>query len=481
LHGKAASNGHFLVLKQRLLALQTSPAPKPSIQFWVLSAFLAAVFLMGGSSRADVQSLIILRPLAVLVCGYGLYNAKQEHFVRYRWLFLVLLGAIALCVAHLTPLPPSVWGALPNRGLVVKIDEVAALGGVWRPLSLAPSDTLNALFSLSVPLAVALLCVQLSERETHRVMSVVLALGLVSGILGFAQAIAPGSSALYFYDLSNENTSTGLFSNRNHHALLLAMCYPMTAAYLSQIDKNPRAGLIFPAAVAMALLLFPLILLSGSRGGLILGLLSIALAIGIVGWFPVKRAKEIKRSSLVYLFVFGGTIIAIATVALLFSRAEAIDRLINFNIAEELRFSIWEPTLQLTRTYLPWGSGIGTFVPVFLAAEPNSALNLLYVNHAHNEILELLLTGGIPALLLVGAAMLKWAIFTKRALRKRGADEAGDAFAQAGTIIIFLLFLASIIDYPARTPAMMSIAVLAAIWAQGRRNSVPSATDGAQK
>lgn len=446
--------------------MQKSAPTKPRAQFWILAAFLVAILFMGGSSRADVQSLIVLRPLAVLVCGYGLLTVRREHFARYSWVFGILIAWIALCFAHLVPLPTGVWHMLPNRDLVVNIDAAVGLGDLWRPLSLSPSDTLNALFSLSIPLAVALLAAQLGERDQGHLLKVVLSLGLVSGALGFAQAISAGNAVLYFYELSSENTSTGLFANRNHHALLLAMCFPMVAAYVAQIEQRDRSGLVHPVAIAVGLLLIPLILLSGSRGGLVLGILAIALAIGIVGLRKGKSAKQSKPARLGYVLVLAGVAIAVAVGALAFSRAEAIDRFSNFNLADELRLSIWKPTLELAGDYLPLGTGIGTFVPVFQIHEKTSTLTLLYINHAHNELFELLLTGGIPAMLLLGVAGAKWVSEVTWMVRAPADVAAANPLAQLGLVIILLLFLASMVDYPARAPAMISIAVIAAVWVQ---------------
>ena len=38
--------------------------------FFVLCFLVAATFIMGGSARSDVQSLALLRPLAIVVLGF---------------------------------------------------------------------------------------------------------------------------------------------------------------------------------------------------------------------------------------------------------------------------------------------------------------------------------------------------------------------------------------------------------------------------
>ena len=48
------------------------------------------------------------------------------------------------------------------------------------------------------------------------------------------------------------------------------------------------------------------------------------------------------------------------------------------------------PTIErLIAAYAPWGSGLGTFEQVFKLHEPDALLSPSYLNHAHNDWLEL--------------------------------------------------------------------------------------------
>jgi hypothetical protein len=54
--------------------------------FWLLGAFLMLLFATGGASRIDVQSLVILRPLSVIVCVIALATVQREHLMPRKWL-----------------------------------------------------------------------------------------------------------------------------------------------------------------------------------------------------------------------------------------------------------------------------------------------------------------------------------------------------------------------------------------------------------
>jgi hypothetical protein len=45
----------------------------------------------------------------------------------------------------------------------------------------------------------------------------------------------------------------------------------------------------------------------------------------------------------------------------------------------------------------------------------------------------------------------------------------GDRFAKLGSAILLLVIAASLVDYPIRTPLVLGIATIAAVWLSGRQ------------
>jgi O-antigen ligase len=122
---------------------------------------------------------------------------------------------------------------------------------------------------------------------------------------------------------------------------------------------------------------------------------------------------------------------------------------------------------------LPFGSGFGTFVPIYEKFVPRTQLNDRLVNHAHNDWLELWLTGGLPAIILA-AGFLAWlAASTFRAWSddQPGASVLDLALAQAASIVIVLLLLHSVVDYPLRMPALSVLFAIACAYLIPRRKS----------
>ena len=442
-------------------------------QFWALVAFLVIVFFSGGSSRADVQSLVLLRPLAVLVCGAALLTLSWSNVRSQPTLFGMAAAILALLCLHLVPLPPAIWSALPGREMMVGIDETAQLGQVWRPLTMSPSSTWNALYALFVPLAVLLLGIQIDRNELFKLHLVVLSLGLLSGFWGFLQATGDPGGSLYLYRITNNGSAVGLFANRNHQAVLLATLFPMLAVFASAgIKTEERAKLNGGIAIAVGAALIPLILVTGSRTGLLCGVLGL-LSAGLLYRKPnviTPKKRKIRRFDPKYILI-AAAVSAMGALTVLMSRAEALRRLSIPDQSEDLRWKIWAVTADAASIYFPVGSGIGSFAPVFQMHEPQKILGESYVNQAHNDWLDLYLTSGVSGMLLCAIALVLTLLASLKAFRSPIEHSREVPFARLGAIIIGLIAIGSAADYPLRTPIMGCVSVVALLWLSGNRAS----------
>ena len=98
--------------------------------------------------------------------------------------------------------------------------------------------------------------------------------------------------------------------------------------------------------------------------------------------------------------------------------------------------------------------------------EPFDLLSLVYFNHAHNDFLEVVLDAGVPGLLLLVAALSWWAWASINAWR---ADSGSDyVLPKLGSAMLLLVVIASVSDYPARTPMIMVMVIVAATWLSDR-------------
>jgi O-antigen ligase len=462
----------------RRVMLSSKMSRDPSnVQFWLLATFLSLVAAMGGGSRADIQSLIILRPFSVLFCGLALWTLSRATIMAHRIVLGFAAAIFALVTVHLLPLPPQIWSVLPGRDILAQVDAEMHFGAVWRPLSMVPAANWNAFYALFVPLAVLLLGVQLPHHQKRRLLGVLLAIGMISGFLGLLQAIGPIDGPLYLYRQTSNGSAVGLFANRNHQAFLLATVFPMLAVYASDgVRSVEQARQKAWIAIAIGGAIIPLILVTGSRAGLLVGLIGLA-AVPMLyrkPQFSQPAKRKISRFNYKYaLLAFA--ILCIGGVTVMMSRAATFDRLLAADQAEELRFRIWGPIANMAWTYFPAGSGVGSFVEVYQIHEPYELLNPTYLNHAHNEYLEVLLTTGLPGALILVAALYALVRASVR-VWSRKAKSSEDLLARLAIVIISIVAVASAGDYPLRTPLFACVFVVALIWL-----SVPKASQRQRK
>lgn len=444
-----------------------SAGGRPSPIFWVLVAFLALIFATGGASRTDVQSLVILRPASVIVSALALMTMRREHLAQRKGLLGTFAALFMLALLHVIPLPPALWQSFAGRQDLVDVEILTGLADVWRPLTLAPMNGWHALLSLFVPLAVLLLGIQLNRDDLFRLLPFLVAIAGISGLLGLLQAIGDPQSALYFYRITNNGSAVGLFANRNHAATLLACLFPMLAVFAATAkgtsDEVRMRQLI---AAAIAIVLVPLILVTGSRSGLLSAVIGI-IAAGFLYRRPtdVRTVRRGAPSRIKAVPILAGlAVVSLSFLTFFFARAKAIERLFVETPGEDGRTDFWVVSLDLFWKYFPWGSGSGSFVEAFLIEEPSYLLDATYLNRAHNDWVEIAVTFGLPGVIALAIAVA--AFFWRSYHLWRNADSGRRyvAFGRLASVCIALIALASISDYPLRTPTMMGVFAIFALW-----------------
>lgn len=450
--------------------------------FLSLAGLLIIAFLLGGGGRSDINSLVLLRPIGVIATAIGLWSLTREQVRANRFLFGMAVAIFALVMLQLIPLPPSVWHVLPGRELAVLIDRTALNEAIWRPLTLTPFATWNSFFSLFLPFSVLVLGVQIGERHHKMLLALLLVLCAVSGLLGMLQVIGSAESSLYFYEVTNSGAAVGLFANRNHQAILLSAVFPMLAvfAYTAQPEKN-KLPIKTWLAIGGAAVLVPLLLVTGSRSGLLLGIVGIAAAAILLRDLPrperTKASARKPRLTMIRYAVAAGVLLLLALATVFMSRAEAIKRLLEGDELSGPRLPMWALGWDLMLKYFPFGAGFGAITTVYEIDQPKQSLRPTYANHLHNDWLEVIVTGGFLAGFLMIVAALAWSRATIACFRVQGRSDRELLMAKLGSAITLVFVLGSFVDYPLRTPSLACVFVLAAVWLS-RRDARSSNYDG---
>lgn len=442
-------------------AEKSGPGSSPTAGTWHgfgVAALLGSVLLLaGGASRADEPQQILVRLTAIAVIAISLWPLRFSRLRSHRgWAAGVAL-AFMIHLAQLVPLPPGAWARLPGHSLYARIAEQA--GAVaWRPLSLTPDLTVESLLSLLPATAAALAALAIGTAGRTRLSRWAVGAACASGVLGMLQ-LAAGGDSLHLFRQSSADSAVGLFANRNHHAAFLACALPLTAAWAgARLRHDERAGIRVAFAAATGLLLISIVA-TGSRMGLLLAAVGLAGAAWCFvasghGWRSVSpRGAAMLAAAVTTLSVVGG---------LIAMRVGVLDRLAQVEPAAKARAELFQPLWATAEAFLPWGAGMGSFDNVFRRFEPESSLSTIYMNEAHNEVLQLLIEGGLPALALL-AAFLWWWARTAARIAFAGSGKGRSAMGLAAVAISAMLMLSSLVDYPLRTPLLGALFALACV------------------
>lgn len=456
-----------------------SPAFKRNVFF----VFIFIVLLTGGASRPDVVSLLALRPMAFLFLGYACLVISREEMQAIRGPFALMVCFAAIMALQLIPLPPAIWSSLPQRDAIYAVSQDLNLENLWRPISLVPSRTLNSLLSLSVPTAAMMLFAILDERDQRRVPIVVIAMGIASMIFGLLQVAGPSDGPLYTYEITNNGVLVGFFANRNHHAAFLACLIPLAVSVLfaklskRQSGKSQQNFLYIAMTVAMIVFVLPYILVTGSRAGVLLAITGLVMAASLWAlWLAgekrradqpnsrtankaVKRSDLLRRLSIVP--IVSAVILLGVAAAVYLDRDFALNRYQQLSDVEELRGQTLPVLAEIAKTHFAFGSGFGSFEALYKMWEPDNLLRVNYLNQAHNDAMQLVIEGGIPALAIF--AGLLWILSQRVATLVRTSRENGRLpfVSIAWFFVILMICAASLPDYPLRTPIMMVVFTLA--------------------
>lgn len=428
--------------------------------------------LGGGGSRPDILSLVYVRIAAAWLLAFAVVAHWPYVKKSPSRPLVLLLAALALWMSiQLLPLPPSLWQAIPGHERYAAEAAILEDATPWRPISLVPRLTWNSLVSLLAPFALLLALIGQPARRVDTMLAFWLIVCLASALLGILQAVGPDNSPLYFYKSSSRGYAVGFFANRNHQAAMLAAALPMLAIWVSDRTGRPSPMIRAWIGLLAAVLLIVGVLSTGSRAGLLLTGIGLVMALALI-ILRLGRAMRDRRL-LLMLGAFACALVLLIAVVVLSGRATGFVRAADPNAyVSELRLVHAPLIWSMTRQFFPFGTGFGSFDPIFRGFEPDATLRPTFYNHAHNDFLEWVLTGGLPALIIALAFAAWWF------RRSWTAWQARSSIGLAGSAIIFLLLAASVTDYPLRTTLGAVLLVTACWWlavADGRSGRVGGA------
>lgn len=400
-----------------------------------------ALVLGGGSLRFPLTRLIVEAAGAAIFLWYAWrgWRAPVDPWSGAAMLLVLLMMLLPL--SQVIPLPPSIWMALPGREDAAQITRAAGLAPLWMTISLQPDATRLAGAYLIPPTVVLIATFHAPVEQRLRFGWAIVATSVVGALLGLLQA--GGSEKFYLYDTGRFTAATGFFANKNHYADMLLIGIVLAPALMAAAR---HFGLWAPSRLVVAGIIAILtVALPAANSRMGLALLPLALFPAILLLLPSRRFRQVRPR---HVLIAALGLIGLAAIA---SGSGVVARLVNrFGGDPDARFKFWPDVIKSIDHYQPVGSGLGSFIKIFQRHESMSTLDVTYVFHAHNDVMELALEAGWFGIALIILAVMLWLVGAFRVLRRQawGPFTPVHVACACGILIIVIH---SMVDYPLRT------------------------------
>ena len=347
-------------------------------------------------------------------------------------------------LVQLVPLPAGIWTQLPGKAHIA--EGLSALGYPLQAMPISDAPYASVLTLLAALPAIAVFIVTERLSPSPRAIALAIVVGMMASIFVGALQVAGGpKSTAYFYEIHNPG-AIGFFANQNHMAALLVVGLPMAAALV--LSAESKRQLPSPARYGLGLAILLLVILgiglNASRAAIGLSvpvlLASAALSPALVKW----RTPTLVLSALALLVGVG---------IIMSNPITSSDLSSDESGMVGSRGEVWSTTGKAIADSFPFGTGLGSFQDVYHQYEDPDQVTRVYVNHAHNDYLELALELGAGGILVMIGFLFWWGIVSARIWM----STYGSPFGRAATIATGAILAHSIVDFPLRTAAISAI------------------------
>lgn len=371
--------------------------------------FLALVF--GGGAGPGLFTDSFLQAAIVIAVAFVLAAQTSLPASRAVATFLVLTALAGLL--QVVPLPAGLFAG-------TRPDVFLPGDGSFRFVSLGVGRTLEATaFALS-GLLFALAVTKLRGEHVRGLLPfffIGVACNLLAGAMQFSMTQDTSLQSWLPYTIA-----AGLFANVNHFSTLLFASIPLIVYYGLFVGRGVLMSLAIPAVLLI-------LLAAGSRAGVLIGLAITVLSFLFLAWR--SRAGTFTSGALFVglgIYSFGATTKFVGELDPGFGRVEFM-----------------RTALEGLKENWVWGIGYGNFLSGYGPYERAEMIFRPYVNHVHNDFLEVAFEGGILAMALVALYVVLFLLRMRHRL---------DPLQRAAFLSIVFILLHSTIDYPLRTMAI---------------------------
>jgi O-antigen ligase len=440
-----------------------------TVAFLLLVSFVALVPFPYGSVTPTGGFLLTASAFAIAAIAF--LTRPPARRIGVAMVPLAALALIAIAgVIQLVPMAMQTLRSVSPVSAATYVDANETLRLFNRPalapkISIAPADTkatiLLTLAYASLFASAAILC------PTRRRRRILLGAFLLSATIHVLYSTVTTGALERLH---------GTFINPNHFAgyLQIALACAFGIAWRELMYNKERADGIRDLAdrwekraipLALSILLWAVIAagvaLTRSRGGILAATFA---TVTLVVLASLHRRATRTATPIVLVLVSGLLFVVFTTGNAPILRFLGSD---PRDIGTDTRTEIWSSSIRAFHRAPLLGTGLGTFREAFRRVQPASIEGL--VEQAHNDFLQMLVTGGWIGAALVTIAFASMLLILIRAwLRQEHREES--AFALAGIGAMISLMLHGLVEFNMSIPAIpATLAVIVGLaWAAAR-------------
>jgi O-antigen ligase len=413
-----------------------------------------AVLAFGG---AETISFSIVEILLFGTAAWFLVTSGRNTFPFSKKIVLVPVFLAGIVLLQLCPLPSFLLQRLAGR----EISQTNIHAGY---LSFEPYAT-RTHFLILLACFIAFYVAQMVSQDRRRqqfFIGALITLGTFEAFYGLVQYLTGWQLIFAYVKKFDLEEATGTYINRNHYAGFLEMILPFSLAWVfyeyarlrsargsganlkTLMAKSAAQRLILSLSVSVVLC--AALIFSRSRMGILAAASSILIILALVaisrfhgGMGSLLAAAFIVLSICLAIWIGPGPIV---------SRFQTVNE--EYSLGGPSRISMWRDALPLIEDHPLLGTGLGTFPIAYTSGQ--TAFLSQFVNHAHNDYLEIASDLGVPAALILFGSIL---FVLARAIRSFLSGERDFdrivALGCAGSIVAILLH--SFADFNLYIPA----------------------------
>ncbi len=437
------------------------------IDFGILA--LIVISPLPAASVHEWSILVIELSVLVMTAAFLVMKEKPEGGEglsdSLKWAHYAFLGLFIFLAFQMVPWPGSLVRLLsPGAFSFRQSFSPPYAPPSWTTFSLLPFRTLERSLELLSYVLLGFIVLRTVRHRSQilRIFFVLTAMGVFEAFYGLFELSNSNPRILFYKKISNLDSVTGTFVNRNHFSGYLEMILPLAiglvlarvgAFSLSGLNWREKILRISEKRTAATVLLSLGIILMGvalvfskSRAGVFILVFSFFLFFILSTIFFESDAVQKKGARNFLRVIF----ICLLIVVFYIGIQSTIQRFSLDRLLQEGRPAFWSNTLKIISDFPAVGTGLGTFSSIY--PDLYGEMGPLQLSHAHNDYLEYLSELGMIGLLLLVAGIFVPLARAIKVLRERRHPEV-KALGLGALISILGILVHGITDFNLHIPA----------------------------